>query len=164
MNHSLLPPRGVFVPTQLIFNTQLPAAVLVTWIQLRCLAWKGWVTPPFTIPELASLISIHPARLNRHLSQLQEISALACRSTEDGKLVLSFPVEPNVKIENTASAPVLSASSHLTSQVRESPESLSYFPARIMGYLSFQDDQDGFNDPIEIKDIILERQKAERCV
>ena len=104
MNHSLLPARGIFVPTQMVFNTQLPSVVVVTWIQLRCLAWSGWNTPPFSLPELASLIGIHPARLQRHLSQLQDISALACRSAGDGKLILSFPEEPIVETEHQTSS------------------------------------------------------------
>ena len=108
MNHTLLPERGIFVPIQMIFNTQLPSAVLVTWIQLRCLAWKGWVTPPLSLDELASLVGIHPARLNRHLSQLQGISALTYRSAGNGKLILSFPAEPSVTAGNQAVSPDLS--------------------------------------------------------
>ncbi len=88
----------------MIFDPQLPAAVLVTWIQLRSLAWAGWATPPLSISELASLAGIHSARLNRHLSQLQDISALTCRNAGNGKIVVTFPEEPTVLPENQAEA------------------------------------------------------------
>ena len=100
MAQPLLPPRGIFIPTHMIFNTQFPPAVLVTWIKLRCLAWKGWITPPLSIPELASLIGIHPTRLHKHLSQLLEISALSCRTTQGGKLILSFTEEHSLANRN----------------------------------------------------------------
>jgi hypothetical protein len=146
MTHPFLPPRGIFVPTQMIFNTQLPSAVLVTWIQLRCLAWSGWVTPPLCISELAAIIGIHPARLHRHLSQLQDISALSWRTTRDGKLILSFPEDQTIKTENQAVTPIDPSSVILNSQNPKALDPPSYFPAHILGYLSFQEDQDGFSD------------------
>jgi len=142
----LLPPRGIFIPTHMIFNTQLPPAVLVTWIQLRCLAWRGWVTPPLSLPELASLIAIHPNRLHRHLSQLHDISALSWSTTKNGKLILSFPEEPSVSIENQASAPILAGSTIPYSQDQESLEPPSYFPPQILGYLSYQEHPEGFSN------------------
>jgi hypothetical protein len=144
MAQPLLPPRGIFIPTHMIFNTQLPPAVLVTWIQLRSLAWSGWVTPPLSIPELASLISIHPARLYRHLSHLQDISALSCRTTQDGKLILSFPEEPTAKTDNQAAASIHPGSTVPNSQDRESLDLNSYFPTQILGYLAYQENPEGY--------------------
>lgn len=140
----MLPPRGIFIPTHMIFNTQIPPAVLVTWIQLRCLAWRGWVTSPLSISELASLIGIHPARLHRHLLQLHDISALSWRIAGNGKLIVAFPEEPSVETKNQAGDPTF-----LNSQDKESPVPPSYFPRQILGYLSYQDDQDGFDDLID---------------
>jgi hypothetical protein len=142
MTHSLLPPRGIFVPTQMIFNHELPSAVLVTWIQLRCLAWDSWVTPPLSISELAALTGIHPARLHRHVSQLQSISALSWRSVEHGKIILSFPEDPTVEPVHHMEARNLVRSSILNSENRESPDPPSYFPPQILGYLSFQEDEE----------------------
>jgi hypothetical protein len=142
MNQPLLPPRGIFIPTRMIFYPDLPSTVLVTWIQLRCLAWSGWDTPPFSISELAALIGIHPTRLHRHLSQLQDISALVCHTAGSEKLILSFPEEPTIKTENHAEAPNLPCSTILNSQDRESSDPPSYFPDQIMGYLSIQEDQE----------------------
>ena len=142
MTPPLLPPRGIFIPTHMIFNPQLPPAVLVTWIQLRCLAWAGWVTPPLSISELAALIAIHPARLNRHLSQLQDISALSCRITGHGKIIVAFPEEPTVIPENHAEYENHAGSRFLSSKNQESLDPSSYFPDQILGYLSIQEDQD----------------------
>jgi hypothetical protein len=164
MNHTLLPERGIFVPTQMIFNSQLPSVVLVTWLQLRCLAWRGWDTPPMSIPELASFIGIHPARLNRHLAQLQDNSALACRTTGDGKLILSFPAVKSANADNPPLSPGLSGAPGLNSKDRESSKSSSYFPTQIMGYLSFQKDRDEFDEPVELDQLMVVREKSEKCV
>jgi hypothetical protein len=142
MPQPLLPPRGIFIPTRMTFNTQLPPAVLVTWIQLRCLAWRGWVTPPLSIPEIASLIGIHPARLYKHLSQLHDMSALSWRTTQAGKLILSFPEEPTITSENQVGTPNLPRSKAAYTQERDSLEPPSYFPHRILGYLSYQEEQE----------------------
>ncbi len=136
------PPRGVFVPTQLIFHPQLPAATLVSWIKLRSLAWRGFATPPMTLPELASHLGIHPARLSRHLAQLQDISALALRQTSQEKLILSFPEEP---IALPMPHPALQVSAgHIQPaiQLQEEAPHASYFPERILGYLSYDDEHD----------------------
>ena len=140
----LLPPRGIFIPTRLIFHPQLPPAVLLTWIQLRCLAWDGWSVPPLTIPELASLLDIHPPRLNRHLSLLRSISALRWRSTWQGTITISFSDEPSDKPENQPGSPNFKNSKVLNSTNSESLDPRSYFPQRILGYLSYQEDQEGF--------------------
>jgi hypothetical protein len=120
----------------MIFHPQLPSAVVVTWIKLRSLAWKGWVTPPFSIPELASLTGIHPARLNRHLSQLQDISALSWRTIGNGKIILSFPEEPTAIPEKQTLPSNVSDTLTRNSTQQGSAESPSYFPNQILGYLS----------------------------
>jgi hypothetical protein len=144
MSQPQLPPRGIFVPTRMIFYPDLPSAVLVTWIKLRSLAWDGWVTPALSISEIASLIGIHPDRLNKHLSNLQDISALACRSDGNGRILVSFPEDPNVGAENRAEDRNLSDTTLLISEAQASLDPPSYFPDRILGYLSFQDEQEPY--------------------
>jgi len=142
MTRPLLAPRGIFVPTHIIFHSQLPASVRVTWIQLRCLAWDGWSTPPLTLPELASLLGIHPTRLYRHLSQLKRITALSWRTDNNAKLILSFPGEPHdppQKHVELTTSPAVTAPDTGRSTL---PVTDSYFPRRILGYLSFEVDQD----------------------
>jgi len=149
---ALLPPRGIFVPTHLIFHPQLPASVLVTWIHLRCLAWRGCTTPPFSLPELASLAGLHPNRLQRHLAQLEDVAALSWRTEKSGKIIITFPQPP-------ISMPALPAETHAEpahtspqSMQATSPPLASYFPTRILGYLSYDEDEEQMlkmNEPSE---------------
>jgi hypothetical protein len=137
-----LPPQGVLVPSRMIFHPELPAAVLVTWIQLRCLAWKGRVTPPMKIPELAADIGIHPARLYKHLCYLQDISALSWRLAGNEKIMISFLEEQAGRNENLENMQHQFGSSSLHPAEQERPAPTSYLPSRILGYLSYDDEMD----------------------
>ncbi len=140
LTSSPLPPRGVFVPTAMLFHSQLPSAVLLTWIQLRALAWQGWSTPPLSLAEFASLLAIHPARLSRHLDQLQSLSALSVHPNGAEKLVLSFPEEPFVEPgpPNVRSYDPTTPVS--TAREDAAPEPTSYFPRQILGYITYDED------------------------
>jgi hypothetical protein len=139
---SLLPERGIFVPTSMIFHPQLPATVLVTWIQLRCLAWRGWHTSPLSLPELASLTGIHPDRLQRHLIQLEGISALSLHTSGDGKLIITFPEHPGIPLEGKPEEQKNSSTSVPTSSVIKLANQPSYFPNRILGYISYPEERE----------------------
>lgn len=155
MTRPNLPPRGIFVPNQIIFNSQLPAVVILTWIQLRCLAWRGWVTPPLSIPELASLLGIHPSRLISHLSHHQDNSALTIHPEKDGKITIAFHEAEIPTPQNSAKSLNLSASNLFSTVNQELPGISSYFPPRILGYLSFQDEQEDyliFDNSVVLKD------------
>ena len=52
MPRPLLPPRGVFVPSELIYNPDLSSNPLRTWIQLRGLAWGKSETPQLSMNQL----------------------------------------------------------------------------------------------------------------
>ena len=163
MRQHLLPPRGIFIPTQMIFHSQLSSAVILTWIRLRCLAWDGWSAPPLSIPELASLLGIHPARLSRHLFHLQEISSLSWQTTVNGKIILSFPEEPTIMAENHVNTQIHTSSTMISSMDREVPGSHSYFPHQIMGYLTNQDDQEEVLDINDSEDAKYTRNEVENC-
>jgi hypothetical protein len=137
-----IPPRGIFIPTRLIFHPELPAAALVTWIQLCCLAWRGWHAPPFSLPELASLTGIHPARLERHLSQLEAISALSLHPTGDGKLIISFPEHPGIPSKSVLGMQTPDITPTPNTNTAELAGSPSYFPRRILGYISYAEEQE----------------------
>ncbi len=156
-----LPPRGIFVPTTMIFNSDLPAAVLVSWIQLRCLAWRGWATPPYSIPELAALLGIHPNRLEKHLAHLKDISALSYRHSQ-GKLILSFPESPGITDEDLPLVQNPFTSPLRTMAEREIHPPTSYFPAKILGYISYEEDE---KDPLYVEpdQPVLERFPAEQA-
>jgi hypothetical protein len=139
---SLLPERGIFVPVTMIFHPQLPASVLVSWIQLRCLAWHGWHTPPLSLPELAAITGIHPDRLQRHLVQLQGISALSLQASGNGKVIICFPEHPGISPECDVEAQAQSNAAIDNSASSEVTEPPSYFPRRILGYISYQEEQE----------------------
>lgn len=147
LTSSPLPPRGVFIPTSMLFHSELPSAVLLTWIQLRALAWKGWSTPAMTLPEFASILGIHPSRLSKHLDHLQGTSALSLRTDGSSRLVISFPEFPlsmpddHPKPTHLPSAPT----PHSTPQTAPAPT--SYFPHQILGYLTFEEGQRSPNHP-----------------
>jgi hypothetical protein len=136
-----LTPRGIFVPTTLIFHADLPPATLRTWIQLRCLAWTGWSTPPLSMAELASRLGIHASRLSKHLAQLKESSALTWRFAGNEKIVISFPEEfTELPAGQADSQSHLMPVKHLLERP-ETQSTASYFPAKILGYLSYEDDE-----------------------
>ena len=106
MPRPLLPPRGVHVPAQMIYHSQLPPAVILTWIQLRGLAWDGKVTPPLRVHELIDLTGKGRTTLYNHLSQLRSKSALSWHNTEQGMMIVSFADNPSkiMDIEESSSS------------------------------------------------------------
>jgi hypothetical protein len=139
-----LPPRGIFVPTTLIFHADLPPAPLRTWMQLRCLAWTGWSTPPLTMAELASRLGLHTSRLSKHLAQLSDDSALSYHLNCQGKIIITFPDQPLLPPEPEHTAPEHTGDTSSNSDHRLSEPATSYFPKRILGYISYEDDDEDF--------------------
>jgi hypothetical protein len=88
MARPLLPPRGVHVPVRMIYDPQLPSAVILTWVQLRGLAWGGMVIHPLRMQELAALTGKYQATIYGHISQLRRMSTLAWRSNGQGMTIL----------------------------------------------------------------------------
>jgi hypothetical protein len=164
--HPLLPPRGVFIPTHMVYNSQLPPALLVTWIQLRGLAWDGWVTPSLSMQELATLTGKRQATLYRHMSQLRHLGALSWHTTESGLIIVSFFDEPpkerrSMSDQSMIPTSKIPAANILDSTISRLPDPSSYFPARILGYLSFQEDLEVFPDLEDPKDMEYARRKGE---
>ncbi len=140
MAPSPFPSRGIFIPTSMVFNQQLPAAVLVTWIQLRALAWRGWSTPAFSLAEIASILGIHPSRLEKHLDHLQGAGALSLRTSPGGKLVISFPQQP-LLVQDERAQPVQPLTPPIPlAQERAMAEPASYFPPQVLGYLTYAEE------------------------
>lgn len=161
LTHRLFPPRGIFIPNEIIFNTQLSPAVILTWIQLRCLAWDGGTTPPLSIPELASLLGIHPNRLSRHLYQLHDISALSWRIANHIKVTISFPEIPAPDVEHFETTRHPADSGLLSGLDRGTPAPHSYFPRQIMGYLSNQEGMDVYSHPDDPEGLVIEQVEIE---
>jgi len=148
MIHPPSPPHGVFIPGYLIFHPELPTAVLVTWIQLRSLAGDSRRMPSTSLPDLASKLGIHPNRLYRHMSSLQELSALSLYEMNQGKFVISFPEQPSHLQKGEPRVKEGIEQPFLDSKRSIQPAPSSYFPARILGYLSFEDND---KDPLHME-------------
>jgi hypothetical protein len=91
MPRPLLPPRGVFVPSELIYNPDLSSHPLRTWIQLRGLAWGKSETPQLSMSQLQELLSRSRSTIYGHMALLRSWGALRWRPSENGTLIISFP-------------------------------------------------------------------------
>jgi hypothetical protein len=74
----------------MIFESQMPPAVFITWLQLRCLTWGGRKIPPFSVQEWVDLTGSSRTTLIRHLNWLQRLRALRWHSPEPGMVSVSF--------------------------------------------------------------------------
>jgi hypothetical protein len=84
MARTILPPRGYFIPTHMIYKSQMPPAVFVTWLQLYGLTWSGLDIPPIAIAEWIDLTGISRSSLIRHLNWLQSRHLLKWHSSGQG--------------------------------------------------------------------------------
>ena len=123
MARPLLPPRGVHVPARMIYCPQLSPAVILTWIQLRGLAWGGMVTPPLRMQELTALTGKSQASIYGHMTLLRSISALSWRSAEQGTIIVSFAEKP---FENPASHEILPPNSRIPKSQNQDSRILEY--------------------------------------
>ena len=90
MARPTLPPRGYFIPTHMIFRSQMPPAVFLTWLQLRCLTWCGPDLPHFSFAEWVDLTGTSRASLTRHLNWLQHHRILRWSSPQPGVVGVHF--------------------------------------------------------------------------
>ena len=85
-----LPPRGIFVPTQLIYSRNISGTVLTTWIQLRGLAWRTGKTPPITMRQISEIIGKSPSAIYDHMEILKAFGALRWRAIGGGRIIVTF--------------------------------------------------------------------------
>jgi hypothetical protein len=127
MSRPLLPPKGVFVPSSLIYHPTLPPAVFQTWVQLRGLAWGIDFTPCMPLTEMAAIIGKPHSTLYRHMSHLKTLGALSWRTTGTGSIIVSFSVDQAPALQPAAPS-VKSNSENPESQFRELPSPSSFNP------------------------------------
>lgn len=99
--------------------------------------------------ELTALTGKSQARLYRHMSQLRHLAALSWRSTGQGSIIVSFADEPSEQNMPNKKPPSIPDSKILDSKNLELPYPRSYFPSQILGYLSFEEDEEGFQNAKE---------------
>lgn len=90
MPRSLLPPRGLFLQTDVIFNQDIAPVLRDTWIQLRALAWGQDETPPISIKEIATLTGKSEKTIYGHLSLLRSSDALRWHPSKRGTIIVEF--------------------------------------------------------------------------
>ena len=93
MPRPLLPPRGIHVPTTIVFHRDLSPSVIHTWIQLRALAWGQEETPQLSIFQLSELTGKSRSTIFGHMALLRQWGALRWRSSETGTLIVTFPAD-----------------------------------------------------------------------
>ena len=93
MKRSFLSTRAVFIPEWLACNGSIPAAYLLTWLQLRSLVQEGAETPPLDLQQLLKMAGIARSTLYRHLAFLKARRVLDWRTAGRGLLIISFAAE-----------------------------------------------------------------------
>lgn len=125
MARSLIPPRGIFVSSKLLFDKSLPPVVRDTAIQIASLAWGAEETPPVSISEISELTGKSIPTLYSHMGLLRDRGALRWRPAGtstiivtllDGVLPLS---EPEVLQSNSEKLELLDLSSIPIKQSRK---------------------------------------------
>jgi hypothetical protein len=87
----LLPPRGLFVGTRLLFDTRLSPTLKETLLQVMAMAWgvDGHTTPPLTYPLLERLTGKDARTLRGHFALLKNYdAALRLQYIEPGRFIV----------------------------------------------------------------------------
>jgi hypothetical protein len=91
MTQPLIPPRGFFISSQILFHPTMTSALKDTLIQMIALTWgnKARMTPALTYPMLEQLTRKSARRMYGQLTILRKMySALELQSAGDGTFVL----------------------------------------------------------------------------
>jgi hypothetical protein len=120
MSRPLLPPRGVFIPTIMIYHRELPSSVVHTWIQLRGLAWDREETPQLSMQQLSDLTGKAQSTLYGHMALLRSWGALRMRPSVKGTFIVAFPADTGEFFLDGNSLPSLIAARNLDPRRRDS--------------------------------------------
>ncbi len=101
MSKPLLPPRYVNCPVDLVFDLEIPAGILETYLQLRGLAWDSNETLRVTWSELARLTGKPQSTIYAHLAVLRNKNFLRFFSTGKKIVVVNLrEPDPKILVEN----------------------------------------------------------------
>jgi len=90
MFEELLPPNGVNVPSEILYDKSLSVGLKTTWGLLRGLAGEDGEMPQMAISTLCEITGKSRATIYRHLAQLGELGLLQWHPQGNGKLVVDF--------------------------------------------------------------------------
>ncbi len=105
MPRPLLPPRGIFVPAALIYNTDLAPAVRDTWVQLRGIAWGCQETPSVSLAQLSDILGKKRSTLYEHMRLLQSRGALRWRTGSTSEIIVVFPTNDELQFSQNPDKP-----------------------------------------------------------
>ena len=91
MSRPLIPPRGVFIPSQLLYDKSLSPVIRDTYFQLLGLAYGKTETPPLSHSQLSEITGKAISTLRGHLAILRDRDALRWRTAQDSSIIISFP-------------------------------------------------------------------------
>jgi hypothetical protein len=86
----VLPPRGVFSPSAIVYDKTLAPTVRDTYTMLRGLAWGKSETPPISFAQLEDITGKSRTTIYGHMRELDTRGALRWRSAGDARLIVSF--------------------------------------------------------------------------
>jgi hypothetical protein len=133
---SLLPPRGIFIRTHMLFRVRMRAQLRETLFQLIGLAWGDCCTPILTVSHLAKLLHKPRQRVYQHLAELRDVySALRLQKVDAGHLV--------IWLEDWLFDPMKSQPAYFTNRMRNSD------------FSEFYDDDNTHHQEDEDEDIFL---------
>ena len=107
MTRPLLPPRGIFVSSKLLFDTSIPPVVRDTAIQLLALAWGKDETPPVSVAEFSDYTGKSVPTLYAHMGLLRDRGALRWRPAGTSTIIVTFidgllpPSQPDILQSNS---------------------------------------------------------------
>lgn len=90
MFEELLPPDGVMVPSEILYNKSLSVGLKTTWMLLRGLAGEDGETPLMAISTLCEVTGKCRATIYGHLSKLSALGLLWWQPRGIGRLSVTF--------------------------------------------------------------------------
>jgi len=134
MSRTTLPPRGIFVPVEILFDRSLAPAIRDTWAQLRALAWGLDETPALSLEQIGKITGKRPSTIYQHMAALRNRDALRWRTSERGTVIVSFPEKFTAAKEIE---PVILSDQGCSPDRRSGPPDSRFLePSRILGKVS----------------------------
>lgn len=91
MPRPLVPPRGVFVSSAVIYDESLSDTMKATYMQLLGLAYGKSETPSLSFQQLSEITNKAIGTLYKHMGALRDRGVLRWRTAQDRTIIVSFP-------------------------------------------------------------------------
>jgi len=91
MPRPLIPPRGAFVSSAVIYDESLSDTMKATYMQLLGLAYGKSETPSLSFQQLSKITNKAIGTLYKHMGALRDRGVLRWRTAQDRTIIVSFP-------------------------------------------------------------------------